>query len=79
MSSTGFPSTAKTRTDLLLDVDFLAEAKPPLERNEDIVDFGRDLLIAAPLQMVEVVRSGTWHTVRYARKKKVTVEILWRD
>ncbi len=42
-------------------------ARPALERNKDIVNFS-DLLIALPGQKTEVLRSGTWATVRYARK-----------
>lgn len=44
--------------------------RPPgeyLERNVDIVDECQEL-IAAPSSMIEKRRSGTWATVRYARK-----------
>jgi hypothetical protein len=41
--------------------------KPPLERNRDLVDAGVDLLIACP-DGPERRRSGTWTTVRRARK-----------
>ena len=74
-----FPSTAKTRAEVPADANYIALAKPPLERDKDIVDAGHDLLIAAPLLMKDFSRSGTWATVRYARKKKVPVLILWRD
>ena len=74
-----FPSTAKTRAQVPSDTNYVADPKPPLDRDQDIVDCGSDLLIAAPLQMHEVVRSGTWHTVRYARKRKIPVLILWRE
>ena len=50
-----------------------------LKRDRDIVDCGCDLLLAAPLQMSEVLRSGTWSTIRYARKRHVPVQILWRE
>jgi hypothetical protein len=40
----------------------------PLTRNKFMVE-RCDLLIAAPHQGTEVVRSGTWATVRYGRKK----------
>lgn len=38
-----------------------------IARNHHIVD-ATDILIAAPQHIVETVRSGTWATVRYARK-----------
>lgn len=44
------------------------EPKPFLERNRDIVRDGVDGLIACPGGFVEEWRSGTWATVRCARK-----------
>ena len=44
------------------------EVKDYLRRNHDIVDEGDGALIAAPLQEKEILRSGTWATVRYAWK-----------
>ena len=41
--------------------------KPYLERNRDIVD-AIDLLLAFPSTQTEVLRSGTWSTIRCARK-----------
>lgn len=43
------------------------EPKLPLERNDDIV---REIstLLAAPHTTIEMVRSGTWYTVRRARE-----------
>lgn len=49
--------------------------KPPLERNREIVA-DCDLLIAAPKTGTERLRSGTWATVRYARKVGRSVLIL---
>ena len=40
---------------------------PPLERNKNIVDFC-DILLACPKEEKEKKRSGTWSTVRYARR-----------
>ena len=54
------------------------EKKPPkpyLERNQDIVDSSSEL-IAAPETEREVTRSGTWSTVRYARKKGKLISIV---
>jgi hypothetical protein len=49
-------------------------AKPYLVRNHDIVDVCTKL-IATPGEAVEQLRSGTWATIRYARKvgKEVTI------
>lgn len=41
---------------------------PPLVRNRNIVICGADVLLAAPKEHLEIVRSGTWATVRFARK-----------
>jgi hypothetical protein len=46
----------------------LLSAKPYLERNRDIVKASH-LLIAAPKENTEVLRSGTWATIRYAQKQ----------
>lgn len=54
--------------------DNIFPEKPYLERNKDIVD-RCDLLIAAP-KGKEEPRSGTWATVRYARKNKKKIVIL---
>lgn len=49
--------------------------KPYLERNHDIVD-ASTILIATPETEEEVLRSGTWATVRYARRQNMVVKIL---
>ena len=49
-----------------------------LERNKDIVD-NTALLIAAPKTLREEHRSGTWSTVRYARKNDKQVIIIYPD
>jgi hypothetical protein len=54
---------------------------PPAEylaRNRHIVD-GTDRLIATPGEMTEQLRSGTWSTVRYARRLKHPIRIFWPD
>lgn len=53
-------------------------AKHPLERNKDIVA-SCDVLIAAPFEQDEQLRSGTWMTVRYANKVGRRVELVDRD
>jgi outer membrane protein insertion porin family len=49
----------------------------PLDRNRAIVD-SCDVLIACP-KGPEEQRSGTWATVRYARKQKKRIVIIWPD
>ena len=51
--------------------------KPPLVRDKDIVDFS-DFLIACP-DGKEKLRSGTWATVRYARKQGKKIFIVYPD
>jgi hypothetical protein len=50
--------------------------KPYLERNHDIVEES-DFLIATPKEIVEQLRSGTWATIRYARKQGKKVVIIY--
>ena len=59
----------------------VAEFRPAdeyLSRNRDIVDESA-LLIACPRSDVEERRSGTWSTVRYARRTGRPVLVLQRD
>lgn len=50
--------------------------KPPLVRNE-IIAQRCELLIAISATEGEVLRSGTWSTVRYARKHKKKIFIIY--
>lgn len=52
--------------------------KPYLSRNHDIVD-ACDRLVATPSGVDEVLRSGTWSTVRYARKVGKPITFVWPD
>ena len=52
------------------------DAAPYLQRNHDIVD-ATERLIATPKEEEEVLRSGTWATIRYARKLKRSIDIIW--
>lgn len=61
------------------EYDVHYDVKPPLVRNRDIVD-AVDLMIAAPKEYDEVFRgSGTWATIRYARRNKKPLIIVWPD
>jgi hypothetical protein len=46
--------------------DIMSPEKPFRERNKDIVN-PSSVLIGCPKEMVEITRSGTWATIRYAR------------
>lgn len=52
--------------------------KDYIPRNHDIVD-STDVLIATPKTMEEELRSGTWATVRYARRRNKDVLIIYPD
>ena len=56
----------------------IANEKPPLERNKDIV-FDTNLLIACPGGATEELRSGTWATMRYTRKYSKPLYLVWPD
>ena len=56
----------------------ILEPKPYLERNHDIVD-ACDVLLACPSSMVEQRRSGTWATIRYAKKVGKSYMIIYPD
>lgn len=49
----------------------------PTYRNKKMVDLC-DLVVAFP-EGPEVVRSGTWSTIRYASKRNKSCVIFWRD
>jgi hypothetical protein len=67
------PGLAKDPANLLFRSEWdgndeVREAKPFIERDHDIVD-ETEAMLATPLTYEETARSGTWTTVRYARKK----------
>lgn len=70
------PTDGRKRAFTRYQVSYLE--KPFLLRNQDIVN-ATDLMIACPKRMKEELRSGTWATVRYARKKNVPLVIIWMD
>lgn len=53
-------------------------AKPPLQRNKEIVEVS-SILIACPYQRNEVLRSGTWATIRYAKARNRRVVHIFRE
>lgn len=52
--------------------------KPYINRDHDIVD-ECDILLAFPKAYSEELRSGTWATIRYARKVIREYKIVWPD
>lgn len=58
--------------------DLVWPLKPFLDRNRDIVDVTMGL-IAVPGGFEEELRSGTWSTVRYARRLGRPIKIVWPD
>ena len=49
-----------------------------LPRNKKIVA-ASDILIATPKETEEVLRSGTWATIRYAKAKGIPIYIIWPE
>lgn len=69
------PCTLTSQRAFCVGADRILTPKRPLVRNRDIVE-AVDWLIAAPATLHEVLRSGTWATIRYARKIEKQVRIL---
>lgn len=59
------------------DAEHTSEPREYLDRNHDIVDACASL-IACP-SGPETLRSGTWSTVRYARKACKPITLVWPD
>lgn len=58
--------------------DEILPAKDYLPRNMDIAK-ASDIILATPKEMKEVVRSGTWTTIRYGRDMDKRVIIVHAD
>jgi len=65
-------------TDKLYIESIVYDAKEYLDRNHDIVD-ATNILVATPKEFNEELRSGTWATIRYARKKHKKIYIIYPD
>ena len=57
---------------------FTHKAKDYLDRNHDIVN-DSDVLIATPKETFEQLRSGTWATIRYAKRRNKPVFLIHPD
>ena len=60
------------------EVQESVKPKDPLVRNRDIVNES-DIMFAAPNSKEEITRSGTWSTIRYAKKIKKNLIIFYPD
>jgi hypothetical protein len=60
------------------DFDELWESKPYLVRNHDIVNES-NIMYATPGEFEEVLRSGTWATIRYARSVERILFVVYPD
>lgn len=56
----------------------IAPPWPPLDRNKFIV-FDATCMIACPKTMEEEMRSGTWMTIRFCRRMKRALLLVWPD
>lgn len=70
------PDNVSLRSSFFSDI--IMPAKPYLDRNRDIISSIR-YLTAAPDGFQEKRRSGTWATIRYAKKVGVPVFIVYPD
>jgi hypothetical protein len=74
---------ADKESDTIVDRHSAAEIQrhpagaAPLQRNRRLVA-AVELLVAAPRTDKEVLRSGTWATIRYARSKGIPIIMLPR-
>ncbi len=75
----GHPSdlTDLTSPEAVLACDLVHDRLPPLERNREIVD-ACELLVACP-DGPEQQKSGTWATIRYARKVGKQTHVIFPD
>jgi hypothetical protein len=53
-----------------------AVPRPPLERNERLVEMG-NVVLAFPKNFHEELRSGTWHAIRAAKRRRRPLSIIW--
>ncbi len=54
------------------------DPKPPLERNQDIVNAAW-MLFVVPKENTEQLRSGTWATYRRAKERNISRRIIFPD
>lgn len=69
---TQWPCSEKGSMRAWLDADITMPLMAPLKRNKVIVH-SVEILVACPQTADEMLRSGTWSTIRYACKRGVPV------
>lgn len=72
------PDIARGRAWRTVTADEERPTAAYLKRDHDIVD-ETDELIACPKGFTEERRSGTWATIRYAKRSNKKVTIVWPD
>lgn len=70
--------TKRAFSEIRPQIDTRHRERPYITRNRDIVD-ATEALIATPAEPTEQTRSGTWSTIRYARKRGKPVYIINPD
>lgn len=72
------PCTLSSQRAFVKGYDEETDPRPPLERNKDIVHEAQ-IMVACPSGFNEEMRSGTWSTIRYSRRVKKPLIIVWPD
>ena len=72
------PSKMEETTNVKGKTIKVYEPRPYLKRDKTIVD-NVEMLIATPKGHKEELRSGTWATIRYAKKKNKKILIVYPD
>jgi len=64
------------KNQVIFTADGIRPAAPYLVRNQHIVD-ETEGIVACPAQSHEILRSGTWSTIRYARVRSKPISIIF--
>lgn len=74
----GHPPTVTKKMAILPEPFIMCDPKEYLDRNTDIA-LASEIFVATPKEYEEVVRSGTWSTIRRARGRASFICIIWPD
>lgn len=72
------PPTSNKYRAFFPQADIECERRPYLDRDKDMVECS-ELLVATPQTYDEQRRSGTWATIRYGRKRRLDIIIIYPD